>query len=279
MKFGFYPVLGAALIVTNAFAADPATTTNSTERISYSIGMSVGSSIKRAGFQVDADTVGKAIKDVLTGAELKMSEPEAQQTIMAYQQELRAKREQERVALAEKNRAAAEKFLTENKQKPGIQTLASKGSDGKEAELQYKIVTEGSGDSPRLEDTVTFNYTATGLDGKELDSSARRGQPVKVVLNHFPIAGAKEALQKMKPGAKWQLFLPSNLAFGDMGAPNIEPGTAVVYEVELVAAEAPQPLTSDIIKVPSKEELDKGAKIEVIKAEDVKKLQQQNQPK
>ncbi len=277
MKFGFYPVLGLAVVVSaSAFAAEPAAT-NSTERVSYAIGMSVGSSIKRAGFQVDADTVGKAIKDVLSGAELKMTEPEAQQAIMAYQQELRAKREQERLAIAERNRAAAVAFLAENKSKTGVHTIEAKGADGKPAELQYKMLAEGAGESPRLEDTVTFNYTATAIDGKELDSSSRRGQPVKTVLNHYPIAGVKEALQKMKPGAKWQLFLAPGLAFGDMGAPNVEPGSAVIYEVELVSAESPQPLTSDIIKVPSKEELDKGAKIEVIKAEDVKKLQQQQQ--
>ncbi|HYG21160.1 MAG TPA: FKBP-type peptidyl-prolyl cis-trans isomerase N-terminal domain-containing protein [Verrucomicrobiae bacterium] len=280
MKSGLSKCLGVSVVLaaTLCNAADvPAASTNSSEKLSYSIGMSIGSSIKRAGFEVDPEIVSRAIKEVLSGAELKMTEQEAQQTIMAHQQELRAKRDQERQQLADKNRAASEKFLAENKQKAGIRTLAASAPDGSSGEAQYQVVAEGDGESPRPDDVVTFNYTAKTIDGKEIDSSTRRGQPMQTVLKHYPLAGVREALQKMKAGGKWQLFLPPSLAFGDMGAPNVEPGSVVVYDLELVSFEAPQPLTSDIIKVPSKEELDKGAKIEVIKAEDVKKMQQQQQ--
>lgn len=255
-------------------AAEPIT--NATEKLSYSIGMSIGVNIKRAGFEVDPEVVGRAIKETLAGGELRMTEQEAQQTIMAYQQELRTRREQERQQLAQKNRAAAEKFLAENKQKPGVKVHEVSLPDGSKAELQYIVQSAGQGASPRPEDTVTFNFKITSLDGKEVDSSARLGQPAKTVLSHYRLAGIKEALQKMSAGAKWQLFLPSSLAFGEMGAPNTEPGSAVICEVELVSFEEPQPLTSDIIKVPSKEELDKGAKIEYIKAEDARKMQQTN---
>lgn len=257
-------------------AQDTPATTNSTEKLSYSIGVSIGNSIKRGGFEVDPKVVGQAINDVLTGGELKINEQQAQEAIMAYQQELRAKREQERVKLAEKNRVAAEEFLAANKSKEGVKIHGVKQGETT-VELQYKVLAEGSGGSANLDDNVTFNYSATTIDGKEIDSTAKRGQPVKTVLGQFPIAGVKEALQLMKPGAKWQLFLPPVLAFGDRSpAPNIEPGIAIIFELELVSAEVREPLTSDIIKVPSKEELDKGAKIETFKAEDIKRMMQTN---
>jgi FKBP-type peptidyl-prolyl cis-trans isomerase FklB len=234
----------------------------------------IGNMIKRAGFEVDPQVVSQGIADVLGGKTLKLTEQQARETIMAYQQQLRAKRDQEKLKIAEQNRNAAAKFFAENKTKPGVKTKEVKAQDGSTNELQYKVLAEGSGDSPKAEDTVTFNYKATSIDGKELDSSAKRGQPGKAVVGHYPIAGVKEALQSMQPGAKWELFIPSSLAFGDAGAgQNVEPGAAIIYEIELLSVDTPQPLTSDIIKVPSKEELDKGAKIEVIKPEDVKKLQ------
>jgi FKBP-type peptidyl-prolyl cis-trans isomerase FklB len=282
MKSGLQMIVGlgvAALVLSSPAtrAAALSDSTNTIEKLSYSIGMSVGTSIKRGGFEVDPKLVGDAIRDVLSGAEPKLTEAEAQQTIMSYQQELRAKREQERVKLAETNRLASERFLAANKQKAGVKVHPVKISEGNTAELQYKVLAEGSGESPRAEDRVTFNYTVTTIDGKEIDSTAKRGQPMKTVLNHYRLAGVKEALLNMKPGAKWQLFVPATLAFGDMGdGQNVQPGSAVVYEVELVDVETVEPLTSDIIKVPSKEELDRGAKIEVIKPEDVKRMQQTN---
>jgi FKBP-type peptidyl-prolyl cis-trans isomerase FklB len=284
MKSGSLKVVtvgvAAALLQSLCMAAEQPGLANPTDKLSYSIGMSVGVSLKRGGFEVDTKVVADAINAVLSGGELKMTEQEAQQTIAAYQQELRAKREQERVQLAEKNRAEMEKFLAANKQNPGIQVHEVKVSENNTAELQYKVLSEGEGESPRPEDTVTFNYTAKKIDGTEIDSTARRGQPAKTVLNHYRIAGVKEALQKMKPGSKWQLFIPSSLAFGDTGdGQNVEPGSAIIYEVELVGfdkPQPPQPLTSDIIKVPSKEELDRGEKIQVITAEELRRMQETN---
>ncbi|HLP78793.1 MAG TPA: FKBP-type peptidyl-prolyl cis-trans isomerase [Candidatus Paceibacterota bacterium] len=283
MKSGLQKVIctGIAALAIQSIARAEETTaavtaTNNSEKISYSIGVSIGNSIKRGGFEVDPKVVGEAINDVLSGAKLKIDEKEAQQTITAYQQELRAKREQERIKLAEKNRVESEKFLAANKQKEGIKTHDVKLGDTT-AELQYKVLSEGSGESPKPADTVTFNYVATTVDGKEIDSTIKRGQPLKLVLSQYPIAGVKEALQLMKPGAKWQVFIPPALGFGDRTpAPNIEPSSVLVFEVELVSSEAPQPLTSDIIRVPSKEEMDKGAQPETITTEDLKKMMQTN---
>lgn len=290
MKSGFKKVvaLGLTVVAVQSVlkAEDTNTTLDATNKLSYSIGMNVGMGLKanltRAGFEVNPEVVSEAIRDVLTGKSPKLTEQQAQEIITAYQQELRAKREQERIQLAAKNHAAAEKFLSANKSKPDVKTKDVKLPDGNTAELQYKVVSEGSGDSPKPEDTVTFKFRTTTLDGKEVDSSEKRGQPAKTVLAHYPIVGVKEALQSMTPGAKWELFIPPALAFGDNGAgQNVEPGSALIYEVELLSVDVPQPpqpLTSDIIKVPSKEELDRGAKIEVIKSEDVKKMQQTNPP-
>jgi hypothetical protein len=154
--------------------------------------------------------------------------------------------------------------------------------DGKTAEYQYKVLAEGSGESPKSNDIVTVNYRGTLIDGKEFDSS-KPGSPLKRAANQL-IRGWTDALQMMKPGAKWELYLPSTLAYGDAGTRGIEPGSTLIFNVELLSEEAPapppaprEPLTSDIIKVPSAEELKKGAKIEVIKAEDVaKEIQKQS---
>jgi hypothetical protein len=144
--------------------------------------------------------------------------------------------------------------------------------------MQYKVITEGTGAIPKSNDTVTVNYRGTLVNGKEFDSSAKRGQPAKFQVNRV-VRGWTEALQMMKAGSKWEVYIPSALAYGDRGNPSIEPGSTLIFEVELVGADAPapppppaQPLTSDIIRVPSAEELKKGAKIEVIKAEDLEKL-------
>jgi FKBP-type peptidyl-prolyl cis-trans isomerase FkpA len=142
--------------------------------------------------------------------------------------------------------------------------------------LQYKVITEGQGESPKAEDTVTVNYRGTLIDGTEFDSSYARNQPANFQANHV-IKGWTEALQLMKPGSKWQLFIPADLAYGDMSRPKIPAGSTLIFEVELLSFKKPeapapsQPLTSDIIKVPSAEELKKGAKIETIKPEDIEK--------
>jgi FKBP-type peptidyl-prolyl cis-trans isomerase FklB len=232
--------------------------------------MSIAASIKRSGFELDVDVMAAAIKDVLAGRATKMTEQQAQQTIMAYQQELRAKRDAERLKTAEKNRKEGEAFLAENKQKEGVKVEEVKLPDGSNAEMQYKIITEGTGEAPKASDTVVINAKGTVPNGKEFENSTNR----TVMLSRIPVRGLTSALQMMKPGAKWQVYLPSSLAYGDFGAgPIVEPGSPVIYELELVSVQTPQPLTSDIIKVPSAEDMKKGAKIEYIKPEDLKKMQ------
>jgi FKBP-type peptidyl-prolyl cis-trans isomerase len=201
---------------------------------------------------------------------------------MAFQKEFAAKQQKIREEAAVKSKAEGEAFLATNKNNPGVITLP----DG----LQYKVITDGDGTIPTSNDVVTVNYRGTLVDGTEFDSSIKRGKPAQFSVGNV-IRGWTEALLQMKVGSKWRLFVPSELAYGTRGRPGIPANSVLIFEVELLSTElqlvpepsavsAPAvPLTSDIIKVPSAEEMKKGAKIEVIKPEDAAKLQQsQTQP-
>ena len=245
------------------------------EKASYAIGLYFGNQLKSGNLDVDTDVMVGAIKDVLAGHEMKLTQQQAREAITTYQQAARVK------AVA-KNHAEGEAFLAANKSKEGVQTLPVTMPDGTTAELQYKVITEGTGATPGNNDTVKVNYRGTLINGTEFDSSAKHGaQPAQFPVNHV-IKGWTEALQKMKVGSKWQLFIPASLAYGDRGTQGIEPGSTLLFDVELVDAQppapapepttaTPKPLTSDIIRVPSAEEMKAGAKIEVIKAADLEK--------
>ncbi len=275
MKNGIRMILAGGLVVASlqlcAGAEDKPAFKDDKEKASYGIGMYFGNQIKRGNLEVEIDTVVGAMKDVLAGRESKLTEAQAREAINNYQQESRRK-------VAEKNKKEGDAFLAENKKKPGIKTHSVTLPDGTTAEMQYKVITEGAGAMPKSNDVVSVNYRGTLIGGKEFDSSAKHGgQPAKFPVTRV-VRGWTEALQMMKIGSKWELYLPASLAYADRGSPpDIEPGAALIFEVELVAAEAPQPapapqpLTSDIIRVPSAEELKAGAKIEVLKPEDVEK--------
>lgn len=243
-----------------AGAEDAKTFKDDKEKANYAIGVSIGGSFKQQNIEFDSTALARGINDALTGTPI-LTLPEVNEAIKKYQQGRRAE-------LAAKNKKTGEAFLAENKTKPGVVTLPSG--------LQYKVVTEGSGDAPKAEDTVTVNYRGALIDGTEFDSSAKAGKPATFRVGGV-IKGWTEALQLMKPGAKWQLVIPQDLAYGEMGRPTIPPGSTLVFDVELLSIQPPAPpaapLTSDIIKVPSLEEMKKGAKIETIKADEADKLQ------
>jgi FKBP-type peptidyl-prolyl cis-trans isomerase len=296
MKIGFKTTLlaaglGLALLPAPVRAADekkPDTSglKDEKEKVSYSIGMNWGNMLKRSGYEVDVDVLANAIRDIMAGKEPKLSDQQAREVMMAYQNEMRTKREEEQKKAAEKNRQEGDKFLAENKSKPGVKTKTVTLADGATAEMQYKVLTEGTGEMPKSNDVVSVNYTGKLINGKEFDSSAKHGGPMKRPANSL-IRGWTEALQMMKTGSKWELYLPASLAYGDRPAgPDIEPGATLIFEMELTGIEAPppppppaQPLTSDIIRVPSAEELKKGAKIEVLKPEDVEKARREAEEK
>lgn len=278
-----FALVGSVLLACTAYGQAPQsaapTTTNSApngtfkddkEKISYAIGMSMGTQWKRMDIDVDINSVTKGIKDSVGGGSTLISEQDMQDTLRKFTMELRAKREEKMKAAAEENKKKGEAFLASNKTKPGVITLPSG--------LQYQILTEGSGESPKPEDTVSVNYKGTLIDGTEFDNSAKHGQAFTTRVGGGVIKGWTEALQLMKPGSKWRIWVPAELAYGDrqMG-PSIAPGSTLIFDMELlsvtkgVAAAPAAPLTSDIIKVPSAEELKKGAKIETIKPEDLEK--------
>jgi len=232
------------------------------EKVSYSIGLSIGTTWKKQGVEVDLEPLLQGIKDALAGTNPLLTEQETKEVMTAFQKDLRVKQEEKRKQLGEKGKKEGDAFLAENVKKPGVVALPSG--------LQYKVLTDGQGASPKSNDIATVNYRGALIDGTEFDSSYKRGQPATFAVNGV-INGWTEALQLMKPGAKWQLFIPSALAYKETGrGQEIPPNTVLTFDVELLSfksASVPtnEPITSDIIKVPSAEELKKGAKIEIIK--------------
>lgn len=192
------------------------------EKISYIIGRDMATNLKKQGIEVEADAFLKGLKDVQAGNPSSLSQQEVQEAMMALQQEMAQKQN----AAGAANKKAGEDFLAENKGKEGVQTLPSG--------LQYMVIKEGTGKSPSASDTVTTHYHGTLIDGTTFDSSYDRGQPATFPVNGV-IAGWTEALQKMKEGAKWRLFIPSDLAYGAQGAGDaIAPHSTLIFDVELL---------------------------------------------
>lgn len=254
-------------------------------RVSYAIGMMNGASWKAQDLGFDPDVYLRGLKDGLSGGTTLLTKEQAQQAINAFRQEFMMKQQQKQKEQAVKNKAIGEAFMTTNKLVPGIKTLSVTLPNGQTSEMQYLVITNGSGPTPSASDTVSVNYRGTLLDGTEFDSSYKRGQPAKFPLTGV-IKGWTEALKMMSIGSKWKLFIPADLAYGESGRPGIPPNSVLIFEVELLSVEVTPPppspaapLTSDIIKVPSADELKKGAKIEVIKPEDAQKATQAQQQK
>jgi FKBP-type peptidyl-prolyl cis-trans isomerase len=205
-------------------------------KLSYSFGHSIGETIKQQNVEVDFELMVKGIKDAMSGStDLLVSADEVKEILVAYQQK---KREEMMKAQAEAQMKASvtnmkkgEAFLAENAKKEGVVTLASG--------LQYKVLVEGKADGkmPKETDTVTTHYRGTTVDGEEFDSSYSRNEPTSFTVNGV-IAGWTEALQLMKEGAKWQLFIPAKLAYGERGAGGkIGPSETLIFEVELISVD------------------------------------------
>ncbi|EIJ43430.1 FKBP-type peptidyl-prolyl cis-trans isomerase [Beggiatoa alba B18LD] len=226
MKLRYLSVLTASLLSTQLVLAEEAAKAPE-DKLSYTIGHQVGSNIKKQDLKVNVDTVMQGLRDAYEGKTAALTEEQMQETIATFQKERMAQLEAKRKATAEKNQAEGDKFLEENKKKEGVTTLPSG--------LQYKVITEGAGKTPKLTDTVTTHYKGTLINGKEFDSSYSRGQPATFPVNGV-IAGWTEALQLMKEGSKWQLFIPAKLAYGEraMGE-TIEPNSTLIFDIELLS--------------------------------------------
>jgi FKBP-type peptidyl-prolyl cis-trans isomerase FklB len=190
----------------------------------------MGKGVKDQGFDVDPAIVAMGIKDALAGGKALLTDEEFRKIIGDVQEEMKQKQMQQMEEAAAQNKKDGDAFLAENTKKTGVVTLPSG--------LQYKIITAGQGKKPAEADTVLCNYKGTFLDGTEFDSSAQAGKPVPFELKGI-IPGFKEALLLMPVGSKWQIFVPSNLAYGERGAGNvIGPNSTLIFEIELVSIQA-----------------------------------------
>jgi len=210
-------------------SAAPVALTTQKQKNSYALGMSIGLGFQKQGIDKSIDTslVVRGFRDSIAGSKTAMTEDEMKAALQQLRTEVMSAQEAKAKEAGTANRKEGETFLAENKSKDGVKTLP----DG----LQYKVLTEGNGPKPASTDTVTVNYRGTLINGKEFDSSYKRGQPAS-----FPVTGVikgwTEALQLMPVGSKWQLFIPADLAYGDRGAgADIGPGDTLIFEVELLS--------------------------------------------
>jgi len=197
------------------------------DKVSYALGMNLGTNLHKQSVEVDPAIVLRGMKDALAGGKMLQTEDEARAALTQLQTEVRNKQQEKMKVAGEANRKEGVEFLAANKSKEGVVTLPSG--------LQYKILTEGTGPKPAASDTVVCNYRGTLISGAEFDSSYKRGQPAS-----FPVTGVikgwTEALQIMPVGSKWQLFVPAELGYGDRGAgADIGPGATLIFEVELLS--------------------------------------------
>ncbi|HEX3571788.1 MAG TPA: FKBP-type peptidyl-prolyl cis-trans isomerase [Acidobacteriaceae bacterium] len=207
-------------------ASDVKTPTNAKAQASYSLGVSMGDQLHHLGLTGDSiatERLTQGLRDALSG-KVAMTASD-QENIANFVKSARN-------GMADANRAAAKAFLTENGKKKDVVTTATG--------LEYHVVSEGSGAPPKSTDEVTVNYRGTLLDGTEFDSSYKRGQPASFPVNGV-IPGWQEALVLMKPGSKWELFIPPNLAYDVNSPPSIPPGSMLKFEVELIKVKQPAP--------------------------------------
>ena len=224
MKLKLIVILGILFLVSQVNAQENLVLKNQKDKISYIIGMDIGTNLKKQSIDIDSNILAKGVKDALAGTKPLLTEQEIQETMVAFQKEMMAKQAE----VAKKNKAEGEVFLTENKKKEGVKTLLSG--------LQYKVIKAGTGKKPKSTDTVTAHYRGTLINGTEFDSSYKRGQPATFPVSGGMIPGWTEALQLMEEGAKWQLFIPPNLAYGEQGAGrDIGPNATLIFEIELVS--------------------------------------------
>lgn len=202
--------------------------TNNFDRLSYALGLSMGHNFKASGIDNIAVTdFADGVAAVYKGEQPKMTFEEAKAEVNKFFTELQAKQQEQAAAMAQLNEKAGKEFLEVNGKRVEVKTTASG--------LQYEVLAEGSGDCPTANDQVTVHYTGKLIDGTVFDSSVERGEPATFGVTQV-IPGWVEALQMMKPGAKWRLFIPSNLAYGPQGAGGvIGPNQTLIFDVELLA--------------------------------------------
>ena len=239
MKSIISSVIVFAFVLTVSGEDKPGTFKDQKDKFSYAVGLNIGMNFKRQNIDINPDLIITGLKDGMAGKP-QMTTDQVREVMVAFEKDMQAKQ----VEAGKKNEADSLKFLEDNKKKEGVKTTASG--------LQYKVIKEGSGASPKDTDTVTVNYRGTLIDGTEFDSSYKRGQPAT-----FPVGGVikgwGEALKLMKPGSKYQLFIPPNLAYGEHSpSPAVPPNSALIFEVELISVQASPESSSPSATPPAK---------------------------
>ncbi|MGB2862174.1 MAG: FKBP-type peptidyl-prolyl cis-trans isomerase [Sedimentisphaerales bacterium] len=214
-----------------------------TEKVSYIIGTQIAGNFKSQNIEVNLDSLLMGLKDALEGKKLVLSQGEMKKVYAGWQTKMRAKMAAQKAKEGAENLAAGIAYLEANKAKEGVKALPSG--------LQYKVITEGTGNTPTADDKVKTHYKGTLIDGTEFDSSYKRNQPAE-----FPVKGVikgwTEALQLMKEGGKWELYIPADLAYGERGRPSIPANSTLIFEIELleiVKATAPAKAAQPTIEV------------------------------
>jgi FKBP-type peptidyl-prolyl cis-trans isomerase FklB len=230
MKRIVYCLACVGLLISSVNAEEKKEFKNPEEAVSYSIGFQMGAEFVKHGIVVDPEMIAEGMRDGLSGAEPRLSEVDMKARISGLEAQVKQAKQKEMEEQTAKTLAEGEAFLAENGKKNGIVTLPSG--------LQYQVLQKGEGQSPKATDRVTVHYRGTFIDGKEFDNSYSQGKPITFVLDRV-IKGWTEGLQLMKPGAKWKLFIPAKLAYGEKGVgTRIPSNSALIFEVELIFVEA-----------------------------------------
>jgi FKBP-type peptidyl-prolyl cis-trans isomerase FklB len=222
-------ILAGAFVLLPSFAAvaqDAPQLKTDKDKFSYAVGMNFGESFRKQGLEMDPAVFAKAFEDAFNGGKTTMTDQEMQAILTAKTQEIRQKQAAQQAEKGDAAKKEGEAFLAANKSKEGVVTLPSG--------LQYKILKAGTGDKPTADDSVVCNYKGTLINGTEFDASEKHGGPSTFPVKGV-IAGWTEALQLMPVGSKWQLFVPSSLAYGPNGPGDIGPNATLIFEVELVS--------------------------------------------
>jgi FKBP-type peptidyl-prolyl cis-trans isomerase len=213
------------------------------DKASYAIGVNIGQNLRKQSVDVDPGLLGMGVKDAMSGGKTLLTDDEMKAALNSLQTQVHKTQEQKMAVEGAANKKKGDAFLAANKTKEGVVTLPSG--------LQYKILTAGTGPKPTAADTVVCNYKGTLINGKEFDSSYKRGQPATFPVSQV-IKGWTEAVQLMPVGSKWELFIPSDLAYGDRGAgPDIGPNATLIFEVELLSIKPSGGLTPAVPAKPA----------------------------
>ncbi len=222
-------VMGGALLVAGS-QLQASSLKTSQDKLSYAMGAELGKGFKTHKVSVNTKLFSQGMQDALSGKKAQLTDKQIQQTLAKFQQQQMAKMEAAMKKVAATSAKVSAAFLQANKKKAGVKTLAGG--------LQYKIITAGKGASPTKGDKVTVDYEGKLISGKVFDSSYKRGKPATFAVNAV-IPGWSEALQKMKPGAIWELYIPSSLAYGAQGMGGVIPGnSALIFKVHLISVKA-----------------------------------------